>query len=55
MPDARFYEDLEPVSLAELAALTGSSFAGDGSATIRTVAPLGKAGEGAAAFSSKNP
>ena len=50
MPDARFYEDLEPVSLAELAALTGSSFAGDGSATIRTVAPLGRAGEGAVAF-----
>ncbi|HEX5776960.1 MAG TPA: UDP-3-O-(3-hydroxymyristoyl)glucosamine N-acyltransferase [Caulobacteraceae bacterium] len=50
MPDARFYDDLEPVSLAELAKLTGSSFAGDGSATIRTVAPLGKAGEGAVAF-----
>jgi UDP-3-O-[3-hydroxymyristoyl] glucosamine N-acyltransferase len=50
MPDARFYEDLGPVSLADLAKLTGSSFAGDGSAAIRTVAPLGKAGEGAVAF-----
>ena len=50
MADARFYEDLGPVSLADLAKLTGSSFAGDGSALIRTVAPLGKAGEGAVAF-----
>ncbi len=50
MPDARFYEDLGPVSLADLAKLTGSSFAGDGTAAIHTVAPLAKAGEGAVSF-----
>ncbi|HEX6859019.1 MAG TPA: UDP-3-O-(3-hydroxymyristoyl)glucosamine N-acyltransferase [Caulobacteraceae bacterium] len=50
MPDARFYEDLGPVSLADLAKLTGSSFAGDGSGAIRAVAPLAGAGEGAVAF-----
>lgn len=50
MPDARFYENLGPVSLADLAKLTGSSFVGDGSVTIHSVAPLGKAGEGAVAF-----
>jgi len=50
MPDARFYEDLGPVSLADLAKLTGSSLVGDGSAPIRMVAPLARAGEGAVAF-----
>jgi len=49
MPDARFYEDLGPVSLAELAKLAGSSSAG-GQAAIRTAAPLARAGEGAVAF-----
>jgi UDP-3-O-[3-hydroxymyristoyl] glucosamine N-acyltransferase len=50
MPDVRFYEDLGPVSLAELASLTGSSFEGDGSLPIRATAPLGVAGEGEVAF-----
>ncbi|MGE5566697.1 MAG: UDP-3-O-(3-hydroxymyristoyl)glucosamine N-acyltransferase [Parcubacteria group bacterium] len=50
MPDARFYEDLGPVSLADLAKLTGSSLVGDGSVAIRAVAPLGRAGEGDVAF-----
>jgi UDP-3-O-[3-hydroxymyristoyl] glucosamine N-acyltransferase len=50
MPDARFYEDLGPVSLADLASLTGSSFAGDASLAIRAAAPLGKAGEGEVTF-----
>lgn len=50
MPDARFYEDLGPVSLADLAKLTGSSLVGDGSVAIHTVAPLSKAGEGAVSF-----
>lgn len=50
MPDARFYEDLGPVSLADLAKLTGSSLVGDGCAAVRTVAPLARAGEGDVAF-----
>jgi len=50
MPDARFYEDLGPVSLADLAKLTGSSLIGDGSVPIRTVAPLARASEGDIAF-----
>lgn len=50
MPDARFYEDLGPVSLADLAKLTGSSFVGDGSRLIRGVAPLGRAAEDDVAF-----
>ena len=50
MPDVRFYEDLGPVSLADLAKLTGSLLVGDGSVAIRTVAPLSKAGEGAVTF-----
>jgi UDP-3-O-[3-hydroxymyristoyl] glucosamine N-acyltransferase len=50
MPDARFYEDLGPVSLADLAKLTGSSLVGDGSVPIRGAAPLARAGEGDVAF-----
>jgi len=50
MPDARFYEDLGPVSLADLAKLTGSSLVGEGSIAIRSAAPLARAGEGAVAF-----
>lgn len=50
MPDARFYEDLGPVRLADLAKLTGSSLVGDGSVSIRTVAPLARAGEGDITF-----
>jgi UDP-3-O-[3-hydroxymyristoyl] glucosamine N-acyltransferase len=50
MPDARFYEDLGPVRLADLAKLTGSSLAGNGQVAIHTVAPLAKAGEGAVTF-----
>ena len=49
MPDARFYEDLGPVRLADLAKLAGSSFAG-GDVAIRTAAPLARAGEGAVTF-----
>ncbi|HYG26964.1 MAG TPA: UDP-3-O-(3-hydroxymyristoyl)glucosamine N-acyltransferase [Caulobacteraceae bacterium] len=51
MPDARFYEDLGPVSLASLAKLTGSSLMGGYcELAIHAVAPLAKAGEGAVAF-----
>lgn len=49
MPDARFFEDLGPVSLADLAKLTGSSFAGN-DLQIRIAAPLSRAGEGAVTF-----
>jgi len=50
MPDVRFFDDLGPVSLAELAKLTGSSFEGDGALPIRAAAPLGRAGEGEVTF-----
>ena len=46
MPDARFYEDLGPVSLGELAALAGAELADAGAAgrSITGVAPLDRAG-----------
>jgi UDP-3-O-[3-hydroxymyristoyl] glucosamine N-acyltransferase len=52
MPDARFYEDLGPVSLADLAGLTGSSLAqpSAGAQVVHTAAPLSRAGEGALAY-----
>ena len=52
MPDARFYEDLGPVSLADLAGLTGSPLVQTdaGALAIHSAAPLSKAGEGAVAF-----
>jgi UDP-3-O-[3-hydroxymyristoyl] glucosamine N-acyltransferase len=42
MPDLRFFEELGPVSLAELAALTGAVLARpeDGLRTVRQVAPM---------------
>ena len=44
MPDARFFEELGPVSLAELAAITGASLATpeDGERRVSRVAPLGR-------------
>ena len=50
MPDPRFFEDLGPVALQDLAALTGAALAGSASVAIRMAAPLGRAGEGAVAF-----
>src|SRR3569833_1360121 len=46
MPDARFFEDLGPVTLIELAAVTGAELARpeDGERRVRAVAPLGRGG-----------
>lgn len=46
MPDPRFFEDLGPVSLIELAALTGAQLAHpeEGERRVAAVAPLGRAG-----------
>src|SRR3954470_23290755 len=52
MPDPRFFEFLGPVSLAELAELTGAALANpaDGERRIESVAPLGQAGARDLAF-----
>jgi UDP-3-O-[3-hydroxymyristoyl] glucosamine N-acyltransferase len=52
MPDPRFFDNLGPVPLAEVAALAGAEApAGDaGARPIRTAAPLGLAGSDAVAF-----
>ena len=44
MPDSRFFEELGPVSLGELAAITGASLARaeDGERRVSQVAPLGR-------------
>jgi len=50
-PDARFFETMAPVSLADLAELTGARLLqGDARATVARVAPLGFAGGDAVAF-----
>jgi UDP-3-O-[3-hydroxymyristoyl] glucosamine N-acyltransferase len=48
MPDRRFFEDLGPASLGELAELTGAQLADPATAniSIQTVAPLDRAGPG---------
>jgi UDP-3-O-[3-hydroxymyristoyl] glucosamine N-acyltransferase len=52
MPDPRFFEDLGPVSLTELAAVTGAVLArpGDGERRISTVAPLVRGDAASAGF-----
>lgn len=52
MPDPRFFEDLGPVTLRDLAVLTGASLASADAASIdiRSAAPLGRAGSGAVSF-----
>jgi UDP-3-O-[3-hydroxymyristoyl] glucosamine N-acyltransferase len=52
MPDSRFYEALGPVTLAELAALSGATLAatGDASRRIEGAAPLARAQGDAVAF-----
>jgi UDP-3-O-[3-hydroxymyristoyl] glucosamine N-acyltransferase len=52
MPDPRFFEDLGPVTLAELARLTGAelSATADGARQVRSVAILSQAGPGAVTF-----
>jgi UDP-3-O-[3-hydroxymyristoyl] glucosamine N-acyltransferase len=52
MPDPRFFEDLGPVALQDLAELTGAVLAdpSTGVRAIRMAAPLGRAVEGAVGF-----
>src|SRR6202012_5590658 len=52
MPDPRFFEDLGPVTLIELAAVTGAELARaeDGERRVFAVAPLGKAGSADLSF-----
>lgn len=52
MPDPRFFEDLGPATLAELASLSGARLAdpADGDHLISHVAPLESAGAGAVTF-----
>jgi UDP-3-O-[3-hydroxymyristoyl] glucosamine N-acyltransferase len=50
MPDSRFFENLGPVSVAELVALTGAELIGAASAEIELVAPLDRAGGNAVSF-----
>jgi UDP-3-O-[3-hydroxymyristoyl] glucosamine N-acyltransferase len=52
MPDPRFFEDLGPVTLIELAAVTGAELlrAEDGERRIAAVAPLAKAGSADLSF-----
>jgi UDP-3-O-[3-hydroxymyristoyl] glucosamine N-acyltransferase len=49
-PDPRFFETLAPLSVADLAALTGGEVVRDCGQTIRRVAPLGSATEDAVGF-----
>ena len=50
MPDARFFLIADPLSVADLAALTGAEVVRGGDVVITTVAPLSQADRGAIAF-----
>lgn len=50
MPDARFFSTAKPLTVDELAALTGAEVSRGGDAVITTVAPLSQADRGAIAF-----
>lgn len=50
MPDARFFETLDPLTLDDLAAHIGCGVARRSEVTIAAVAPLGEAGPDAVAF-----
>ncbi|MFN4298022.1 MAG: LpxD N-terminal domain-containing protein, partial [Brevundimonas sp.] len=50
MPDARFFTTADPLTVADLAALTGAEVVRGGEAALRTVAPLSQADRGAIAF-----
>ena len=52
MPDPRFFEDLGPVALIELAAVTGAevAHAEDGERRISAVAPLARGGPSDVSF-----
>lgn len=50
MPDPRFFEDLGPVTLGELARLTGAEFAGEAERLVSRVAVLAHAGADSITF-----
>lgn len=50
MPDARFFLTADPLTVADIAALTGAEVVRGGDAVITTVAPLSQADRGAIAF-----
>ena len=50
MPDTRFFQTLQPLSVADIAARIGAEVERGGERTIRSVAPLSSADEGAIAF-----
>jgi UDP-3-O-[3-hydroxymyristoyl] glucosamine N-acyltransferase len=50
MPDARFFTTADPLTVADIAALTGAEVVRGGDAVINTVAPLSQADRGAIAF-----
>ena len=50
MPDSRFFENLGPVTVAELASLTGAERVGDAAGVIEMVAPLDRAETNAVSF-----
>jgi UDP-3-O-[3-hydroxymyristoyl] glucosamine N-acyltransferase len=50
MPDARFFTTTDPLSVADIAALTGAEVVRGADAVIKTVAPLSHADRGAIAF-----
>ena len=50
MPDARFFTTADPLTVADIAALTGAEVVRGGDAVIKAVAPLSQADRGAIAF-----
>ena len=50
MPDPRFFQTLQPLSVADIAARIGAEVERGGERTVRSVAPLSSADEGAIAF-----
>ena len=50
MPDTRFFQTLQPLSVADIAARIGAEVERGGERTVRSVAPLSSADEGAIAF-----
>ena len=50
MPDPRFFQTLQPLSVADIAARIGGEVGRGGERIIRSIAPLSSADEGAIAF-----
>ena len=50
MPDTRFFQTLQPLSVADIAARIGGEVGRGGERIIRSIAPLSSADEGAIAF-----